>query len=250
MFAKSYGYLQKETEARRDLLTVITTNFAAKRFGYKEQRQPKVPYKMNRRAEKIKKIRGELRSLKKQHAATGSEVRPALEELRGLLRVKLKALRRAEWHKQRGKERARKRTNFIANLFGFARKLLGDKRSGILESPVEEINAHLSNTFSDPSRDVELVNINSLISPEPPSVEFNDKPPTWKEIQEVVKAARTSAAPGLNGVPYTVYKQCPGILKLLWKVLRTIWRRGRVAEEWRQAEGVWIPKEEKSKEID
>ena len=49
-------------EARIDLLTVIITNFAAERFGYKEPRQPKVPYKMNRRAEKIKKIRGELRS--------------------------------------------------------------------------------------------------------------------------------------------------------------------------------------------
>ena len=66
----------------------------------------------------------------------------------------------------------------------------------------------------------------------------------------MVKAARTSAAPGPNGVPYTVYKRCPGILNLLWKVLRTIWRRGRVTDQWRQAEGVWIPKEEKSKEID
>ena len=46
---------------------------------------------MNRRVEKIKKIREELRSLKKQHAAVGPEVRPALEELRGLLRAKLKA---------------------------------------------------------------------------------------------------------------------------------------------------------------
>ena len=73
----------------------------------------------------------------------------------------------------------------------------------MLESPVEEINAHLSNTFSDP-----------------------------------------------NEIPYTVYKWCPGILKSLWKVLRTIWRRGRVADQWRQAEGLWIPIEEKSKEID
>ena len=32
--------------------------------------------------------------------------------------------------------------------------------------------------------------------------------------------------------------------------MRSIWRRGRVADQWRQAEGVWIPKEEKSKEID
>ena len=70
---------------------MIITNFAVERFGYKELRQPNVPYKMNRRAEKIKKIRGKLRSLKKQHAATGPEVRSALEELRGILRTKLKA---------------------------------------------------------------------------------------------------------------------------------------------------------------
>ena len=120
----------------------------------------------------------------------------------------------------------------------------------MLESSVEEINAHLRDTFSDPFRDVELGNINSLIRTELPSVEFNVKPPTWKEIQGVVKAARTRAAPGPNGVPNTVYKRCPGILNLLWKVLRTIWRRGRVADQWRQAEGVWIPKKVKSKEID
>ena len=113
----------------------------------------------------------------------------------------------------------------------------------MLESPVEEINAHLGDTFSDLIRDVELGNVNSLISPEPPSVEF--KPPTWKEIQGVVKADRTSTAPGPNGVPYTVYKRCPGIQKLLWKVLRTIWKKGRVADQWRRAEGVWIPKKKK-----
>ena len=65
----------------------------------------------------------------------------------------------------------------------------------------------------------------------------------------MVKVARAGAALGPKGVPYTVYKRCPGILKLLWKVFRTIWRRGGVADQRRQAEGVWIPKEEKSKEI-
>ena len=45
---------------------------------------------MNRRAEKIKKIRGEIRSLKKQHAAAEPKVQSALEELRGILRTKLK----------------------------------------------------------------------------------------------------------------------------------------------------------------
>ena len=95
-----------------------------------------------------------------------------------------------------------------------------------------------------------IICINFLIGPKPPSVEFNVKPPKWKEIQRVVKAARTSAAPHPNGVPYTVYERCPGILKLLWKVLHTIRRRGRVADQRRKAEDVLIPKEVKSKEID
>ena len=40
-FAKSYVYLQKETEARIDILTVIITNFAAERFGYKKTKSAK-----------------------------------------------------------------------------------------------------------------------------------------------------------------------------------------------------------------
>lgn len=36
----------------------------------------------------------------------------------------------------------------------------------------------------------------------------------------------------------------------LWKILRVIWRRSRIPEQWRVAEGVWIPKEGDSKKID
>ncbi|KAL7856407.1 hypothetical protein AOLI_G00200110 [Acnodon oligacanthus] len=35
----------------------------------------------------------------------------------------------------------------------------------------------------------------------------------------------------------------------LWKILKVIWRRGKVAQQWRFAEGVWIPKEEELKTI-
>ncbi len=32
--------------------------------------------------------------------------------------------------------------------------------------------------------------------------------------------------------------------------MKAVWRRGKVAAQWRQAEGVWIPKEEDSKSIE
>lgn len=70
-----------------------------------------------------------------------------------------------------------------------------------------------------------------------------------KEVQEVVRKARSSSAPGPSGIPYKVYKNCPLLLRRLWKIIRVIWRRGKVAQQWRFAEGVWIPKEKDSKKI-
>lgn len=35
----------------------------------------------------------------------------------------------------------------------------------------------------------------------------------------------------------------------LWKILRVIWRRGKVAQQWRSAERVWVLKEKNSTTI-
>ena len=165
-----------------------------------------------------------------------------IAELRDIVRDKLTKLRRAECH--------RKRTAFIANPFGFAKMLLGDKRSGRLNCPVEEVNSYLNGTLSDPERNKNLGDNELLIIPEPPASEFDLREPSWKEMLEVVQAARASSAPGPSGVPYSVYKRCPGLLNKLWKLIKAIWRRGRIADQWRYAEGVWIPKEENSKTIE
>ena len=52
--------------------------------------------------------------------------------------------------------------------------------------------------------------------------------------------------PGPNGVPYKVYKTCQRVTRHLWKLIRVIWRRGRLADSWYKAEGCFIPKEENS----
>lgn len=41
--------------------------------------------------------------------------------------------------------------------------------------------------------------------PDKPSSEFDLSDPKWKEIKEVLRKARTSSAPGPNGIPYIVY---------------------------------------------
>ncbi len=33
----------------------------------------------------------------------------------------------------------------------------------------------------------------------------------------------------------------------LWKIFRVIWKRGKIPQEWKCAEGVWIPREENAR---
>lgn len=125
-------------------------------------------------------------------------------ELKNILRKKLMTMRRAEWHRRRGRERARKRAAFISSPFGFTKQLLGDKRGGWLECSIEQVNHFLQDTVSDPLRDQELEPDKALISLDPPTTEFNLKEPSPKEVEEVVKAARSASAPGPSGTPHLV----------------------------------------------
>ncbi|VDH94361.1 Hypothetical predicted protein [Mytilus galloprovincialis] len=102
---------------------------------------------------------------------------------------------------------------------------------------------------SDPKREDELPDIEQLIRPEDPEQVFDESPPKLKEVVDVIKKGRAASAPGPNGVPYKVYKNCQRITRRLWKLIRVIWRRGRLAESWHKAEGCFIPKEEKSETL-
>lgn len=156
------------------------------------------------------------------------------------------ALCRAEWHRRQAKERAKRRAAFLAKPFGFTKQLLGEKRSGHLTCSKEKVDIYLHDTSSDAAREEDLGECRAAINPPAPTTELNTKVPSWREVQTVDKAARNNLAPGPNGVPYMVYKRCPKLLRRLCKILQMIWRRGTVAQQWRSAGGVWVPKEEKS----
>ncbi len=104
-----------DADSRLQTITTIIFSYALERFGRVEKGKTKsTSYTMNHRATKIHHLHQELCTLKKQYKkATDEEKRP-LAELQNILRKKLMILRRAEWHRRRGRERARKRAAFIA----------------------------------------------------------------------------------------------------------------------------------------
>ncbi|GAA6081618.1 uncharacterized protein LOC109140823 [Tachysurus ichikawai] len=191
------NYYERGMSLRKDLQECKShhSEIGVERFGVEEGRGVKKPYTKNQRAVKIHNIRVELKTLKKQYKAAGKEECGPLEELRCILRKKLLTLRRAEQHRRRRRERARRKAAFIRNPFEFTKQLLGQKKGGRLVSSEEEINQHLSNTFSDPSREQEPRQCDALITPSEPVEAFDLREPLLKEKQVVQQMFMASLMP-------------------------------------------------------
>lgn len=67
--------------------------------------------------------------------------------------------------------------------------LLGEPKSGSLNSPKEVVEAFLKETHSDPNSCLPLDENPEIGMAELPTIMLNIKEPTWKEVQEVIKKA-------------------------------------------------------------
>ena len=78
---------------------------------------------------------------------------------------------------------------------------------------------------------------------------FDDNGIKLKEVRNFVHNVRGGSAPGMNGISYKLYKNCPRVLRKLTVLLQQVWKKGIVPQEWCLADGIWIPKEMQSKGI-
>ena len=84
----------------------------------------------------------------------------------------------------------------------------------------------------------------------PVETEFDDETPPFNEFVKKLRQTRSKSAPGPNGVPYLVYKRCPNVAKLLWGYLKELWKKNIISDAWREAEGVFIPKEDGAETVE
>lgn len=242
--------LNGPVDKKLEVFSTILYNMGLDRFGTVEKKVHETTNHPSRRQQQIAEVRIELRRLTKLYKEAEEDERIGLGELREDARKRLMKLRSAESYRRNRKKRSRKRVEFISNPYQFTKTLLTEKSSGRLEAPKEDIEKHLKKVHSDPNREKPVENFRNLITAELPTVNFDESMPTIQEIRNIVKKARAGSAPGPNGIAYKVYKCCSGLLTMLWKLLRVIWRRRKVADTDRKAEGCFIPKEEESKSID
>jgi hypothetical protein len=241
--------MQGPVDRKLTTLTTLIYSLGKERFGLEKECVQREPQKPNRRQTRIQTLRRELRQLRRRFRDSSSTERIGLTQLKDSIRLQLNALRKAENIRRKTRERTKKRAAFTNNPYRFARSLLDKERSGKLESPIDEVESYLHVTHSDPNREVALGDCERIDPAREPETKLDMKEPTLWEVKQVVKKARTGSAPGPNAIPYKVYKMCPLLLKRLWRLLKVVWRKGDVPEAWKEAEGIFTPKEQNSKTI-
>lgn len=236
-----HGPVEQKLRTFEKMVHAIAENH----FGVKEKISRE--HKPNRRIERIKQLRKEMRSLRRRILSAPEEEKDGLKDLGNKLHEEILKLRRAERACKRRRERKSGRRNFMKDPFRAAKKILDPSCKIDLNCSKADLNDHLDRTYSS-TTDGDFEDWEGAIRPDPPSQPFADSAPTFKELRDILKRTRNASAPGQNGIPYKMYKSCPRLLRLIWRIMAVVWRTKKIPIQWRVAEGVYIQKSATSNE--
>ena len=231
---------EKKAEAHPEIIFAIGSD----RFGVNEAKQKPQSSGPSKRQKKCKKVREEIKQLKETYKNAPNEEKEAINQLQQEKLRNLRLMKRAESLKQKRKKYSKNCSEFLSQPYDFARKIIAPKPSGVMKSSKAEVEKQLHDAHGDQNKEQERNIPENLHEYKEPFFEFNDSPPSWGEFNKHLRKTRSKSAPGPNGVPYIVYKRCPGLARLLFFYLRGMWKNKVISKSWRKAEGIFIPKED------
>ena len=236
-------------ESKAVLHPTIIYTMGKDKFGIKERSKEKKGETKGptRRQRKCQRLREEINSLKETYKNAKAEEKEGVKQLQEGKLKELRLAKRAESLKKGRKKYTKNCNAFLSHPYDFAREIISPKPKGKLSSSKEETEAFLEEAHSNREKAKEKEE--DFHQYGPPTVDFDDSLPSWKEFNEKLQRTRNKSAPGPNGVPYLVYKKCPGLARLLYGYLKGLWRKNCISRTWREADGVFIPKEDGAKEV-
>ena len=152
-------------------------------------------------------------------------------------------LRKAVKLKSDKRAKLRAEAQFKKDPHRFAANLFTDSKSAAPTFSKEQATNYFANTYRDEQRDQEYEPLQGLPKPSLPTALFSLRCPSPKEIKRSVLPKSNKATPGLNALPYTVYKKCPSIIKTLHKIFKKVWHTKDVPEDWAVAFIVLLSKD-------
>jgi len=134
---------------------------------------------------------------------------------------------KTQWQKVQA-ERAFKRDphKYAQNLFK------GESLNGSPTFSQEEGEAYFQTLYHDECRSEDFSPLEGMERPPPPTYPFFKEPPTFREVKRHTRSKRGNACPGLNTLPYLIYKKCDSILRTAHQIFLKIFRDKDIPRDW------------------
>ena len=172
-------------------------------------------------------------------SASLPEQQVAVTQLLTSIKCKIQSLCKAEKARKRRWLIKRPKNEFHVNPYKAGKNLLDPKCYCSLNVDQETLDQHKSSNLFDKNYDIPFGNLEDL-SPEPSLLKkFNKSSFSYNDFLEILLTRRNASAPGLNGIPYKVYKKCSKISKFLFKIFQACFKRCEIPIQWRSAQDTY-----------
>ena len=161
----------------------------------------------------------------------------------------LKDVKQSLAHFRKGERNRKKRWKsllatraFKKNPYHAGKDVLDSKCSTFLQVSKEAMNHHKASVGFDSLYDIPLESLEGLPPNPVMKKQFNDKALKFQEFANILHSRRNASSPGINMIPYKVYKKCPQIASFLFNLFKSCLRHSIIPVQWRIVSEVYIPK--------
>ena len=155
---------------------------------------------------------------------------------------KLRNHRRGETSRKRRWKIKKANEDFFRNPYEAGKNVLDPKCNINLQCTQSSLDTFKTQTLSDINYNVPLPPLEGLPPPPNVSVDFDSSSLKFDDFSQIINSRRNASSPGLNMIPYKVYKKCPRISSFLFKIFKSCIKVSKIPIQWRVASEVYIPK--------
>jgi hypothetical protein len=202
---------------------------------------------VNKRMSYLRKRKRALKKTRKNLLRSGLKGSPQEQSNRILwnrLMREHSKLSRSLRQKDKSRVSAAAESRFLQDPYKFANKLFNPMGTGKPAFTKEEAEQYFVPLYHDQDRSKEYEDLPGTTPPPVPARVFNVKCPSYADICRSVRKKKNSASPGLNGLTYVPYKQCPALRRWLYTLCKRVWKEKKVPDDWAQAYVVLLSKSE------
>ena len=166
----------------------------------------------------------------------------SLQGLLNPIKEKIRSYRRREKQFKKRWFYKESQKSFHKNPYKAGKNLFQPKASISLSTDKSQLDAYKSEFVKDDKYNLPLSPPQGLLDMPPTTIPFPVKSLNFNDFLHILGTRRNASAPGINAIPYKVYKKCPQLSHFLFNIFKSCLKHCVVPIQWQYAMEHYIPK--------